>query len=70
MTRNAIKTCPRCGATFECTLNNPSHCGCASVELREDVLLAIARRYTDCLCVACLREMEAGAPPPTGQSPL
>jgi hypothetical protein len=60
MTKHEIKTCPRCGASFECKLNNPVHCQCAGVELDEDQLLAIAEHFPDCLCVSCLRAIAAG----------
>jgi hypothetical protein len=63
MTERPIKTCPRCGTTFECKASSPDRCDCASVELHEDTRHTIAEHYVDCLCVACLRAMEAGASP-------
>jgi hypothetical protein len=63
MSKHEIKRCPRCGSTFECKLNNPVHCGCAEIEIDDVRLLAIAERYSDCLCVDCLREIAAGDSP-------
>lgn len=62
MIKHEIKICPRCATTFECKLNKPIHCQCARVELAEDRLLALADHYTDCLCLACLREVATGSP--------
>ena len=62
MTKHEIKSCPRCGSSFECKLNNPVHCQCAGIELDEDRLLAISERYSDCLCASCLRAVGAGQP--------
>jgi len=54
-----IKTCPRCGATFEC-LQSPQ-CWCASVRLDEKTRRELAARYRDCLCFECLSAIVAGA---------
>jgi hypothetical protein len=57
--KHEIKTCPRCGLSFECKLNNPVHCGCARVHLSDDLLLRIQEQYPDCLCTACLTALVA-----------
>jgi hypothetical protein len=56
------KRCPRCGRTFECKLNNPVHCGCAEVELTEDLADELGLAFDDCLCADCLREIANGGP--------
>jgi uncharacterized C2H2 Zn-finger protein len=57
MTKHEQKRCPRCGATFECRVNNPSHCQCAGIELSERLLERLAHDYADCLCARCLNEL-------------
>jgi hypothetical protein len=54
-----IKTCPRCGASFEC-LHSPQ-CWCAAVRLDEKARSELAARYSDCLCPECLAAIAAGA---------
>jgi hypothetical protein len=63
MLKHELKTCPRCGRTFECKANNPVRCNCALVELDEERLDAMQRRYSDCLCLDCLRAIAAGHGP-------
>ena len=53
-TKHEIKTCPRCGAPFECKANNPVHCRCADVPLTVEQMEAMQERYEDCVCPACL----------------
>ncbi|TVQ84713.1 MAG: hypothetical protein EA400_17190 [Chromatiaceae bacterium] len=53
------KTCPRCGAAFECKVNNPVHCQCAGIDLSERLLDRLAATWSDCLCAACLRHLAA-----------
>lgn len=59
MSKHEQKTCPRCGADFECKLNNPMHCQCAGIELSERLTDQLAAHWHDCLCAACLRELAA-----------
>jgi hypothetical protein len=49
------KTCPRCGARFPCGRKGTLPCACASVGLSQEALDGLRERYTDCLCIACLR---------------
>ena len=52
------KICPRCGAKFICRHNDDiTKCQCASVQLTLEARQYIAKNYTDCLCVNCLREI-------------
>ena len=59
--KHEIKTCPRCGRPFACRSHNPVHCDCARVTLDEGTLGAIEGHYRDCLCLACLTALAAGA---------
>jgi hypothetical protein len=59
--KHELKACPRCGQVFECKLNNPVHCHCAGLQLSEETLCAIRERFRDCLCLACLTALAAGA---------
>lgn len=53
--KHEIKTCPQCGATFECKVNDPAHCQCAGVTLSRELSARISKHYGDCLCVECLK---------------
>jgi hypothetical protein len=57
MGKHELKTCPRCGAGFECKSNRVELCGCLSVALSSEALEYLSERYQDCLCVACLAEI-------------
>ena len=52
------KICPRCGARFSCTGNDKIPCHCAEVELDDAQRNYIARKYSGCLCHACLCEIQ------------
>jgi len=56
-------TCPRCGAGFHCGAHEKS-CECATVQLDEATRRAIGRDFAGCLCVACLRELQAAPDSP------
>jgi hypothetical protein len=56
---SVVKTCQRCGAQFGCGL---SCCWCDEIEVRDDVRAELQRRFTDCLCRACLETVAAGEP--------
>jgi hypothetical protein len=51
------KTCPRCGALFECRMHDPQHCQCAEIELSERLIELLRTEWHDCLCARCLREL-------------
>ncbi|EGV16765.1 cysteine-rich CWC family protein [Thiocapsa marina] len=57
MGKHEIKTCPRCGSSFECKANRVERCGCLSVVLSAEALEYLGDRYGDCLCVACLEQV-------------
>ncbi len=49
------KTCPRCGATFECV--HSIDCWCIGIKLNEKAKAALGATYTNCLCKKCLEEI-------------
>jgi len=60
----ANKTCPRCGARFQCL--HSADCWCATISLNEKARRELATRYHDCLCRECLTAIAAGSPGNTG----
>lgn len=53
-TEGISKSCPRCGSTFVCKVEDIRHCQCASVKLTEKVAEFIQLTYMGCLCINCL----------------
>ncbi|HEB86381.1 MAG TPA: hypothetical protein ENI68_05100 [Gammaproteobacteria bacterium] len=53
------KQCPRCQQLFECKSGSITLCHCAETPLPGDILEALRLRYDDCLCAACLQEIQA-----------
>jgi hypothetical protein len=51
------KQCPRCGADFECKVDDLRNCDCVAVKVSLPVLKTLQSRYEDCLCPNCLREI-------------
>ena len=52
------RNCPRCNKTFECKVGNIAQCQCSSIVLSEEEKAFIADRYQDCLCLACLLDLQ------------
>ncbi len=52
--------CPRCGGDFRCGAKDAS-CACFSLKLGEALREQLKAQYggSDCLCVACLGELQA-----------
>jgi len=50
--------CPRCGGGFECSAAS-GHCACFDLHLSAALRAELAARYSDCLCLPCLRELVA-----------
>jgi hypothetical protein len=48
------KTCPKCGAGFEC--QGEEDCWCESYQILQKDFLRITQTYSDCLCPSCLKE--------------
>ena len=55
--KHELKVCPRCGKTFECKPGDITNCQCAGLKISEEVAAFIAKKYGDCLCISCLREL-------------
>jgi GNAT superfamily N-acetyltransferase len=55
--QSAPKTCQSCGAAFGC--GAPCACWCDQVPLDAASRAALQRRFTDCLCPACLEAVAA-----------
>jgi len=51
--------CPRCGQPFHCGAQE-AHCDCFELKLGEALRQQLARQYSRCLCIACLRQLQAG----------
>lgn len=56
------KTCPRCGAGFECKAGTIVQCQCYGIVLPEQLQLVLEQVYRDCLCRDCLEALLNGAP--------
>jgi hypothetical protein len=54
--------CLRCGGGFECGAN-AGHCDCFDIHLTDALRAELSARYSDCLCLRCLRDVMAGANP-------
>jgi hypothetical protein len=67
-TKHEIKTCPRCGEELECKVNNVAHCACMTVALSDAAAEHVQERYEDCLCVACLADIQQQFALHAGQS--
>ena len=61
----ADSRCPRCGGTFHCGVNDVEPCACTALSLDDATLADLRQRFAGCLCLACLREVAAGAQPAT-----
>lgn len=60
MSENLV-CCPRCSGDFHCGASDPlTPCACKAVALDAPTLAALRERYSGCLCVACLREIQRG----------
>src|SRR6185436_14052235 len=49
------KVCKRCGSTFECKAGD---CQCTTVSVSMQTLQFLKKTYLDCMCVACLLEVD------------
>ena len=57
MCKHENKTCPRCGAIFECKAGDITKCQCYTVKLNDAERDFLARTYNDCLCARCMQEL-------------
>ncbi|TXH59717.1 MAG: hypothetical protein E6Q93_08190 [Burkholderiaceae bacterium] len=51
--------CPRCGGGFHCGAADSGPCACTTLTLTPELRAALAERYLGCLCLNCLRELQA-----------
>ena len=51
------KTCPRCGKSFICKLDDT--CWCNNYKIPAKLLRDIEKTYKDCLCENCIKELGA-----------
>ncbi|MCK4855610.1 MAG: cysteine-rich CWC family protein [Bacteroidales bacterium] len=51
------KICPHCQCDFECRNDNVMECDCVNVILTKEAFHFISSRYSECLCVDCLLEI-------------
>jgi len=49
------KKCPRCGSKLICRHKSIQTCECNSITLSERARLEIKKKYSDCLCLGCLK---------------
>lgn len=52
-----MKTCSRCGVTFECKVNDVSNCQCSELTISKEAYELISKTHQDCLCKACLEQL-------------
>ncbi len=55
------KVCPRCRGSLLCRAEDVSTCACATVRLGPGQQQALQRRWQDCLCLSCLKELQSKA---------
>lgn len=60
--KHEYKTCPRCGAGFECKAGTILQCQCYGIVLAPAVQQQIEQDYRDCLCRSCLEILRDQAP--------
>jgi hypothetical protein len=50
--------CPRCGGAFRCGVNGAAPCPCTTITLSAAQRADLRQRYSGCLCLRCLAELE------------
>lgn len=51
------KTCPRCGAAFDCEIVSPGDCQCSGIQISKELTSHLFKTWGECLCAHCLREL-------------
>ena len=54
-------TCPRCDAGFHCGVNDKQPCDCSTLRLDPAALQALRERYSGCVCLSCLLQLQLQA---------
>ena len=52
------ESCPRCAAPFHCGAAEP-RCDCFDLQLSQALRQSLAEQYSRCLCLPCLRALQA-----------
>ncbi|MDC6166503.1 cysteine-rich CWC family protein [Paucibacter sp. XJ19-41] len=55
------ETCPRCGGPFHCGAGE-AVCECFDLRLSPELMSELRENYQRCLCIACLKALQGGAP--------
>lgn len=53
--------CPRCGEPFHCGAAE-ARCDCFDLQLTAAQRQSLAAQYSGCLCMACLKALQAAKP--------
>jgi len=56
--KHETKNCPRCQQPFECKSGNITECQCFGIQCTEEIAAFVAEKYADCLCRACLLQLQ------------
>ena len=59
MPQHEKKQCPRCQQSFECKSGSILLCQCSKIEMSSEQLEYSNSQYDDCLCLSCLKELQA-----------
>ena len=58
MPQHENKQCSRCHKGFECESGSILLCQCSKIEMSAEQIEYTKIRYTDCLCLSCLKELQ------------
>lgn len=53
--KHEVKSCPRCGAAFECKAGTILQCQCYGIAINDEESAYMMQRYEGCLCRNCLQ---------------
>ncbi|CAN5605157.1 hypothetical protein BH11BAC2_BH11BAC2_11990 [soil metagenome] len=53
-----MKICEMCKNMFNCTTENITSCQCSAVQISLEESNFIKEKYSDCLCLGCLKELK------------
>jgi hypothetical protein len=56
--KHELKQCARCNNSFECKQGDVINCQCYGIVLSTEAQDYIANTYNDCLCKACLLQLQ------------
>ena len=64
MNAEGTDRCPRCGGAFHCGVNDAVPCPCTTITLSAAQRAELHERYSGCLCLTCLAELQQQADQP------